>query len=133
MDLFRLSLGKITTFRYPTHLYYAPLQWKAPHVGEAYAEWLLDAGDWDATTNQRSSTCYKVRVLWSHWTPRQRDAFRHEIEVARDEVKGVQNGPKAWLFCVGTQDDADPTLILVTKFQLICCLVGELRTVTPNR
>ncbi len=125
-------LGKITKFRNPTHLYFAPLQWKAPHVGEAYAEWTLDAGDWDSTANRRGD-CYRVRVNWATWTPRQRDALRYEIEVARNEVKGVTSGPKAWLFCVGTQDDTDPTLILVNKYQLICCLVGEQRTLTPNR
>lgn len=125
-------LGKIMRFRNPTHLFFGPLQWGAPHVGEAYIEWALDAGDWDAAARRRSP-CYKVRVNWSHWTPRQRDTLRHELEVARTEVKGVSGGPKAWLFCVGTQDDTDPSLILVNQHRLICCLVGELRAPAAKR
>ncbi len=121
----RLSSKPIVQFASPTHLYFAPLQWRAPLVGEAIAEWSLGAGEWDEAA-RGWKRAYRVRFDWEQWPPRQREILRHEIEVARHEIKGKPGKVKAWLFFVGTQDAADPSLLVVTRFQLACCLVAEM-------
>jgi hypothetical protein len=63
-------LNKLMQFRSPTHLYFAPLHWKAPSKSEAYIEWQLNAGDWD-TVNNRRGTSYRVRVDWTDWSSTQ--------------------------------------------------------------
>jgi hypothetical protein len=122
----RLSGSEITVHREPRRLYYAALQWCAPTVNEAAAEWLLDAGEWDAA-HKRRGIAYRVRVVWSHWTPRQRETLRREVEIARDEAKQhKEKAVKAWMFFVGTQDADDPALLVVDRFELVCCLMAQM-------
>lgn len=117
-------LGKLMQFRSPVHLYYAPLHWKAPTRSEAFIEWQLSAGDWD-TVNNRRGTSYRVRVDWSAWSTTQRSTLLHEIEVARDNAKDSGGATNAWLFFVAAQDADDPTLLVVSRYQLICCIEGS--------
>lgn len=116
-------LGKIMAFRESTHLYYAPLHWKAPTKTDTHMEWQLDAGDWDKENNRRGEA-YRVRVDWANWSATQRNTLLHEIEVARDQAKDSGGAVKAWLFCVGIQDSKDPTLLVVSRYQTICCIEG---------
>lgn len=116
-------LNKLMKFRSPTHLFYAPLHWKAPSNSETHAEWQLNAGDWDAVNNRRG-TCFKVKVDWSNWSPTQRNTLLHEIEVAREVAKESGGAINAWLFFVATQDAYDQTLLSVNRYQLICCIEG---------
>jgi hypothetical protein len=116
-------LVKLMQFRSLTHLYFAPLHWKAPAKSEAYIEWQLNAGDWD-TVNNRRGTSYRVRVDWADWSATQRNTLLHEVEFARNKAKDRGGAIKAWLFFVGTQDVDDPTLLVVSRYQLICCIEG---------
>lgn len=116
-------LNKLMQFRSPTHLYFAPLHWKAPSKSEAYIEWQLNAGDWD-TVNNRRGTSYRVRIDWTDWSSTQRNTLLHEVEVARDKAKDSGGAINAWLFFVGTQDADHPTLLVVNRYQLICCIEG---------
>lgn len=116
-------LGKLMQLRSPTHLYYAPLHWKAPSKSDAHIEWQLNAGDWD-TVNNRRGTSYRVRVDWNVWSSTQRNTLLHEVEVARDKAKDSGGAINAWLFFVGTQDADDPTLLVVSRYQLVCCIEG---------
>lgn len=117
-------LTKILNFRHPTHLYFAPLHWRAPLKTDTYVEWQLNAGDWD-TKNNRRGTAYRVRVDWAKWSTTQRTTLLHEIEVAVDKAKDSGGAVIAWLFFVGTQDAIDPTLLVVSRYQLICCIEGS--------
>jgi hypothetical protein len=116
-------LGKILALRNPTHMYFAPLHWKAPSKTDTHMEWQLNAGDWD-TLNNRRGTAYRVRIDWVHWSTTQRNTLLHEVEVARDKAKDSGGAVNAWLFFVGTQDETDPTLLVVNRYQLICCIEG---------
>jgi hypothetical protein len=116
-------LGKLMQLRSPTHLYHAPLHWKAPSKSDGHIEWQLNAGDWD-TVNNRRGTSYRVRVDWTDWSSTQRNTLLHEVEVARDKAKDSGGAINAWLFFVGTQDAYDPTLLVVSRYQLICCIEG---------
>lgn len=116
-------LGRLMPFRNPTHLYFAPLHWKAPTKTDTHIEWQLAAGDWD-TVNNRRGTSYRVRVDWADWSATQRNTLLHEIEVARDKAKDSGGAVNAWLFFVGTQDNKDQTLLVVRRYQLICCIEG---------
>lgn len=119
-------LGRILNFRNPTHLYYAPLHWKAPLKTDTHVEWQLNAGDWDAQ-NRRRGTMYRVKVDWETWSATQRTTLLHEVEVARDKAKNGGGAVNAWLFFVGIQDANDPTLLVVSRYQLICCIEGPQR------
>ena len=116
-------LGKLMQFRSPTHLYYAPLHWKAPSKSDAHIEWHLNAGDWDTVNNRRGAS-YRVRIDWTDWSSTQRNTLLHEVEVARDKAKDSGGAINAWLFFVGIQDADDPTLLVVSRYQLICCIEG---------
>ncbi len=116
-------LGKLIQHRRPTHLYFASLHWKAPTKTVASIEWQLDAGDWDRANNRRG-TSFRVRVNWSEWSATQRNTLEHEIEFARGQTKNSGGAIKAWLFFIGTQDDNDQTLLVVNRYQAICCIEG---------
>jgi hypothetical protein len=127
------SLGffGIEAQRPSTRLFYAPLRWDSPVKTGAYIEWNLHAGEWQKG-EKRPARLYKVRVMWSSWTDRQRNTLQDEIEIAKDEVKGkTGQSDKAWLFFVGTQDADDPTLFIVDRYPLICCRVGTM--IWPRR
>jgi len=114
-----------------TRLFYAALRWGSPIETDEHIEWLLDAGTW-VTGAKRPEAFYRARIQWAGWTERQRMTLRHEIEIARDEVKGKSGQPeKAWLFFVGKQDACDPSLLVADRYQLVCCRVGEM--VWPKR
>ncbi len=117
-------LRELTQFHHPTHLYCAPLHWKQSTKTDTSIEWQLDAGDWDKVNNRRG-TPYRVRVDWDQWSTTQRNTLLHEIEVAIDKAKGSNGAVKAWLFFVGKQDNQDQTLLVVNRYQLICCLEGS--------
>jgi hypothetical protein len=116
-------LGKIMAFRQPTHLYYAPLHWKAPTKADSYMEWQLNAGNWDKENNRRGDA-YRMRVEWTGWSVTQRNTLLHEIEVSREKAKHSTGAVEAWLFFIGTQDSDDPTQIIVNRYQTICCIEG---------
>jgi hypothetical protein len=117
-------LGRLMALRNLTHLYFAPLHWKAPTKTDSHMEWQLNTGGWDAV-NKRPRTSYRVRVDWADWSSTQRNTLFHEIEVARDKAKDSGGAVNAWLFFVGTQDDQDQTLLVVNRYQLICCIEGS--------
>lgn len=116
-------LGKLMRFHSCTHLYYVPLQWKIPTKSKAHIEWQLNAGDWDNVSNRRGAS-YRVRVDWMDWSSTQRNTLLHEVEFARNKAKDSGGAINAWLFFVGTQDSDDPTLLVVYRYQLICCIEG---------
>lgn len=116
-------LGKLMRFRQPIHLYYAPLHWKAPTKTDTGIEWQLNAGDWD-TVNNRRGISFRVRVDWTEWSMIQRNTLVHETEIIRGMAKESGGIMNAWLFFVGTQSNEDPTLLLVDKYQVICCIEG---------
>lgn len=118
-----LRLGKLMRFRRPTHLYFASLHWKAPTKTDTNIEWHLNAGDWD-TANNRRGISYRVKVNWTEWSATQRSTLEHEIEFARKTAKDSGGAVKAWLFFIGTQDNEDQTLLIVNRYQAICCLEG---------
>lgn len=120
---FRLPGSEVQVFDPPRRLFYAPMRWTKPVITEEFAQWSVDAGEWDKGAKRRG-TCYHVRVNWASWTTRQQNTLLHEIEVSREEVKGTDL--KAWLFCVGTQSADEPTLIEVDDHRLICGLVGAM-------
>jgi hypothetical protein len=115
-------LGKLIAFRDPTHLYFASLQWMAPTETDSAIEWLLSAGDWQ---DSRLLKPYRLRVDWHHWSDTQRNTLKHEVEFARNEAKKSNGAIKAWLFFVGTQDKSNPSLLIVNRYQLICCIEGS--------
>jgi hypothetical protein len=116
-------LVKLMRFRSATHLYFAPLHWKAPKNSDTNIEWQLNAGDWDTVNNRRGAS-FRVRVDWSGWSVTQRNTMLHEVEVARAAAKSSSGSINAWLFFVGSQDDEDQTLLVVNRYQLICCIEG---------
>jgi hypothetical protein len=45
--------------------------------------------------------------------------------VAVDKAKDSGGAVNAWLFFVGIQDAIDATLLVVSRYQLICCIEGS--------
>lgn len=122
----KLDFQGIRPFQTRTRLFYAALRWNTPIDTDEHIEWMLNAGSW-GEGEERPTAFYRVRIQWSHWTERQRNTLRHELDIAQDAVKGKTGVPeKAWLFFVGTQDTSDPGLLVATRYQLICCRVGEM-------
>lgn len=127
----KLDFQGIRSLPVPMRLFYAALRWGSPTETDEYIEWLLDAGTW-VPGAKRPESFYRARIQWSSWTERQRTTLRHELEIARNDVKGKTDQPeKAWLFFVGRQDLADPSLLVVDRYQLVCCRVGEM--IWPKR
>lgn len=128
---YRLAFNGIRRLTESTRLFWAPLRWNAPEIDDEYSEWQLGAGTWNKETN-KPTNFYRVRIQWADWTERQRETLRHEVEVAREEVKGKKDqGAKAWIFFVGTQDAEDQALIVANHYPLVACRVGEL--IYPKR
>lgn len=122
----RLGFFGIEAQQPSTRLFYAALRWGSAVETDTYIEWTLDAGEWPKG-EKHPTRFYKVRVMCSDWSARQRATLRDEIEIAKDEVKGKTDQPeKAWLFFVGTQDADDVASFVVDRYPLICCRVGTM-------
>lgn len=121
-------------FRLPTHLYYAAIRWKAaPELTEKHCELTLNAGEWDDKENGFKSLC-RIRVNWMDWSQARKNSLMKEFETTREEAieaAKLDSQIKGWIFFVGTQDAADPTLFHVDKYRFICCLAAKL--VWPNK
>lgn len=117
-------LTKIMRFNNPTHLYFAPLSWKAPIRNAENIEWLVSAGNWDVNTKKLMEP-YRVRVVWADWSQTKKNTLEYEIEAAREKVKLKKGTLTAWLFFIGTQDPNDQSLITVNRYQAICCIEGK--------
>ena len=120
-------LRKIIRFNNPTHLYFAPLNWKMPNRNAENIEWFVSAGNWDPSTKKLVEP-YRVRVAWASWSQTKRNTLEYEIEAARDEAKLSNGAVTAWLFFIGTQDTNDQSLIIVDRHQTICCIESKKTT-----
>jgi len=124
-----LGSKKPEPFKFPTRLYYAAIRWTArPLITEEYCELTLNAGEWSQETGGYKTLC-KVRVNWASWSKVRRNTLLREFTTTREEAieQAKQNKQiKGWIFFVGTQDPADPSIFHMDNYQLICCLSAEL-------
>lgn len=109
-------------------IFYAPIQWGRPEENEHYLQITLSAG---AAADNRLKQPYRVRIEWAGWGPGRRTAVNSELDIAREEsIKETKAGhkeKKGYVFFIGDQDAADPTLFHVHDHRLICALVDEIR------
>jgi hypothetical protein len=121
----RLKQNEI--IRYPVaHTFYGPMSWSRAVQDDAFLELTLNAGEW---RENRLVRPYRVRLGWTHWSPAQRRAVLHEIEVARHEtIEARQRHGKerGWVFFIGTQLPDLDDVFEVHDHRLVCCLVVEM-------
>lgn len=124
-----LRSKKPEPFKFPTRLYYAAIRWTArPLITEEYCELTLNAGEWSQETGEYKTLC-KVRVNWESWSKVRRNTLLREFTTTREEAieQAKRNKQiKGWIFFVGTQDPADPSIFHIDNYQLICCLSAQL-------
>jgi hypothetical protein len=125
--VFKLVWGTPEPLIDRTRLFYGPIRWTAkPVIREEYCELTLSAGERDGATGKYKSM-YRVRVHWANWDKSRRDTLIREYETTREEARqqaGNDSAAQGWLFFVGTQDEADPSVFHVEHFRLICSLSG---------
>jgi hypothetical protein len=125
--IFKFVWGKPEPMIDRTRLFYAPIRWTVkPVIHEEYCELTLSAGERDEATGKYKSM-YRVRVHWASWNKSRRETLIREYETTREEARqqaGNDNAAQSWLFFVGTQDEADPSVFHVEHFRLICSLSG---------
>lgn len=126
----RLAFSGIWLMRQRTRLFCVALRWSAPARTDEHMEVSLDAGEWDEATG-KPGRFYRLRVQWAHWTDRQRTTLHGEIRAAQqdaiDSRRQDQKSPgKAWVFFVGTQDAEDDSLIVASRYALVCCRFGDM-------
>lgn len=124
-----LGSKKPEHFKDPKRLYYAAIRWtEKPVSTETHCELMLNAGEWNEK-EKRFMSLSRVRVDWSNWSQSRRDSFVREFYATREEAieeAKRESKTKGWIFFVGTQDAADPSIFLVDDHRLICCLPAKM-------
>ena len=123
--IWRLCTRQDQLIRYPIpHLFHGPIGWRAPEVTDEYALIEMDVKEWH---DGKPGRPYRVKVPWSDWSQRQRNALLREVETASNEAKDLKKAgskDRSLLFFVGQQDKSDDATFVVTERKLICCLTG---------
>jgi hypothetical protein len=128
LTVFKYLRGKPEVFKEGMRLYYAPVRWAAkPVIGQEYCELTLNAGEWDETASAFKGN-YKARIHWSDWSKARRDSLIREYEATREEAReqAQDKNRKGWLFFIGRQDEAEPYVLHVTDYRLICSLSAQI-------
>jgi hypothetical protein len=100
-------------------VFYSELAWKAAKDTPEHLSVPLNSGEWIDGKLQ----CYNVVVHWAEWSNTARTRLRKELETARlENIAAAKRNAKSrtYLFFIGLQDVAEPSLFHVEDPRLIC-------------